>query len=160
MDTKREDRVLTDEETAKKSELLLKYEELLKKEEISWRQKSSVLWLKEDDKNTKFFHKMANAHKRYNNIDQLVIQGELTKEPSRIEGEIVDYYKNLYTEFIRWRPIYQNTQFPVLIEEDRVALQSNFDETEVLRCLKLCASDKAPGQMVSLWVSLSSSGRW
>ncbi|KAF3625895.1 putative mannosyl-oligosaccharide 1,2-alpha-mannosidase MNS3-like [Capsicum annuum] len=73
LDTKRENRVLTDEETTKKSELLLKYEELLKKEEISW---------------------------------------------------------NKSQEFS---------------EEDRVALQSNFDETEVLRCLKLCASDKAPG---------------
>ncbi|KAG5622396.1 hypothetical protein H5410_007614 [Solanum commersonii] len=93
LDTEREDKVFTDEEIAKKSELLLKYEELLKKEEISWRQKSRVLWLKEGDKNTKFFHKMANAHKRYNNIDQLVIHGETTKEPSRMKGEIVGITK-------------------------------------------------------------------
>ncbi|WMV37397.1 hypothetical protein MTR67_030782 [Solanum verrucosum] len=44
LDTEREDKVFTDEEIAKKFELLLKYEELLKKEEISWTQKSRVLW--------------------------------------------------------------------------------------------------------------------
>jgi len=29
-------------------------------EEVSWRQKSRVMWLKERDKCTKFFHSIAN----------------------------------------------------------------------------------------------------
>ncbi|WMV23105.1 hypothetical protein MTR67_016490 [Solanum verrucosum] len=145
LEAEREDRILTNEESAKKSELMLKYEELIKKEEISWRQKSRALWLKEGDKNTKFFHKIANAHRRYNNIDQLMIHGELNQEPSRIKGEIVEYYKRLYKESSQWRPEYINVQCPVLTEEDNQALQSNFEESEVLRCLKLCVVDKAAG---------------
>ncbi|KAG5621167.1 hypothetical protein H5410_006385 [Solanum commersonii] len=134
LEAEREDRILTNEESAKKSELMLKYEELIKKEEISWRQKSRALWLKE-----------ANAHRRYNNIDQLMIHGELNQEPSRIKGEIVEYNKRLYKESSHWRPEYINVQCPVLTEEDNQALQSNFEESEVLRCLKLCAVDKAAG---------------
>jgi len=34
---------------------------------------------------------------------------------------------------------------PTLSVEDKVRLQENFTEEEVLRCLKLCAGDKAPG---------------
>lgn len=36
-------RTLTDDESAKKSNFMLQYEELIKKEEISWRQKSKAL---------------------------------------------------------------------------------------------------------------------
>lgn len=124
---------------------MFKYEELIKKEEISWRQKSRALWLKNGDKNTKFFHNVANAHRRYNNIDQLMIHEELNQEPSRIKGETVEHYKRLYKESSKWRPEYINVQCPVLTEEDTQALQSNFEESEVLRCLKLSAINKAAG---------------
>ncbi|WMV58897.1 hypothetical protein MTR67_052282, partial [Solanum verrucosum] len=145
LDTERVNRTLTVEETTKKAAVLLEYEELVKKEEVSWRQKSRVLWLKEGDKNTKFFHKMANAHRRYNNIDQLMIQGEVTQEKGKIEGEIIAYYKNLYRETHQWRHSYNNVECPMLTEEEKMSLQGRFEENEVLNCLKLCAADKAPG---------------
>ena len=43
--------------------------------ETSWRQKSREIWLKEGDMNTSFFHKMANSHKRRNNIERIRIKG-------------------------------------------------------------------------------------
>lgn len=46
---------------------------------------------------------------------------------------------------LQWRPTCHFDNCPVLSEEEKEALQVDFDENEVLRCLKLCAADKAPG---------------
>jgi hypothetical protein len=52
-------------------------------EEMSWRLKSRVLWLKEGDKCTKFFHTMANSNKRKNFIDSLSIDSTISTKPGR-----------------------------------------------------------------------------
>ncbi|XP_060202490.1 uncharacterized protein LOC132630925 [Lycium barbarum] len=133
LDAVLEERVSTEEESVKKETLLVEYEELIKNEEITCRQKSRSFWLKEGDKNTKFFHKMANAHKRYNNIDQLVIQEETIEEPARIEEEIIDFYQKLHTENTYWRPACNFTNCPIITEEETEVLQGRFKESERMK---------------------------
>lgn len=71
---------------------------------MAWRQRSRDLWLKQGDKNTKYFHRTANAHRRYNNIDKLIVEGETMENPTDIKEEIVTFYQKLYSEPEIWRP--------------------------------------------------------
>lgn len=44
----------------------------LRMEEISWRQKA-CLWIKEEDKNTRYFQYLASHRRRYNYMDELFV---------------------------------------------------------------------------------------
>ena len=58
----------------------------------SWRQKSREVWLKEGDRITSFFHKMASAHWRRNTLAKVKINGaSLTKE-ANIKVGIVEAF--------------------------------------------------------------------
>ena len=69
LDAKEETHRLTLEEKLVQVNLRSNIEKLTLLEEISWRQKSRVLHLKEGDANTRFFHRMANSNKKNNGIE-------------------------------------------------------------------------------------------
>ena len=50
------------------------------------------------DKNTNFFHKVANSHRKVITIDKIKVMEELLTEPAEIQREITEYYENLYSE--------------------------------------------------------------
>ena len=64
-------------------------------EEISWRQKSTKIWLKEGDRNTGFFHKMENSHRMRNNIDRIRIGGDWLNGIEDVRTGIVNALKVL-----------------------------------------------------------------
>lgn len=62
------------EEKEKKMEVLADLEKMSLMEEISWKQKPRIIWLKEGN-NTKFFHKIANSHCSFNTIKSFTKRG-------------------------------------------------------------------------------------
>ncbi|WMV40391.1 hypothetical protein MTR67_033776 [Solanum verrucosum] len=138
-------RQLTDDESYLRAVLTVEFEDNAKREKVSWRQRSRALWLKEGDRNTKFFHRTANSHRRYNNIDKISVNGVRTQEPTIIKEEILNFYQNLYTETERWRPQFIARNGKMISKGDNIMLQSQFTEDEIKDCVMACAGDKAPG---------------
>ena len=74
------------------------YKTWVLREEISWRQKSREVWLKEGDNNTRFFHRMANAHSRRNWLSKLKVNGCWHAEENDLKDSVVGVFHNLFLE--------------------------------------------------------------
>ena len=64
-------------------------------EEIFWRQKSRELSLKEGDKNTEFFHRMANSHRRRNFLLNICVNGRGLEKEVEIKEGLIKTFQNL-----------------------------------------------------------------
>jgi hypothetical protein len=131
-------------------ELQAELEERKKQEEIMWRQKSRVQWLKEGERNTKFFHRAMVHHRYINQITQLEdAQGNPIREHTQIAEELNTYYKELLTETNedRKEAIQRITRhIPSLVTpEKNEALMRPITQEEVDQAVKGMPSGKAPG---------------
>ncbi|KAF3654185.1 putative N-alpha-acetyltransferase 35, NatC auxiliary subunit-like isoform X2 [Capsicum annuum] len=139
-----ESRPASTAESAQMQNLRVELQKLAKAEETSWRQKSRCLWLKEGDRNTKYFQKVANSQRRYN-IDKLSVGSEIIEDQEQIRKEILDLYENLYTEQEPWRPSANFEGLANITGEESMRLEGIFEEEEVFAVIKSCSPDKAPG---------------
>ena len=71
MDRREEDGRLSADVRVTKEDNKLELQKLIVVEEMSWRQKSWVPWLKERDRTTTFFHCLANARRQNNFVSCL-----------------------------------------------------------------------------------------
>ncbi|XP_010650408.1 uncharacterized protein LOC104879402 [Vitis vinifera] len=132
------------EELEARNEAKEEYKKWVLLEEITWRQKSREVWLKEGDRNTGFFHKMANAHRKRNNVDRIKINGVWLTEENDIREGIANAFKTLLSNPGEWRPSVSGLQFEMLEPLDANALETPFTEEEVFDALMGCNGDKAP----------------
>ena len=139
------DRVLSKEEQNLRKQALKEYKKWVIMEETSWRQKSRELCLRTGDRNTGFFHKMVNAHKRVNSLVKIKINGSWLTEERDIKDGVVQVFHSLLLETDEWRPKCNGLQVGVLQGEDVAMLKALFSEEEVFGALSDLNGDKAPG---------------
>ena len=80
------ERSLSEGETELKKEAKETFKKWVLLEETRWRQLSRELSLKEGDKNTGFFHRMAITHRRNNSLDKIKINGVWLAEEQEVRG--------------------------------------------------------------------------
>uniref|UniRef100_A0A2N9H0K3 Reverse transcriptase domain-containing protein n=1 Tax=Fagus sylvatica TaxID=28930 RepID=A0A2N9H0K3_FAGSY len=113
--------------------------------EICWRQKSWVKWLKEGDKNTKYFHSVANSHRRHNSIRHLSMNGVLFTDQDPIKVEVSGFYRQLYIEDTTCRPSLDGLSFSSISPKEAAWLERSFEEEEICKVVSNMNGHKAPG---------------
>ncbi|XP_065639159.1 uncharacterized protein LOC112036069 [Quercus suber] len=101
--------------------------------------------LKEGDNNTRFFHRLANSHRRANHIRSIEVDGVLYEDESAVKSQVIQFYQNLYTETGMWRPTVDGLEFACIGEDERLSLEREFSREEVTQALMEMEGDKAPG---------------
>ncbi|KAH9764852.1 hypothetical protein KPL70_001671 [Citrus sinensis] len=122
---------------------------ILLDEEIYWKQRSRANWLKEGDKNTKYFHAKASSRRRKNKIWGIEDnQGNWMQEEEEVEREFCSYFANLFTTS---RPDQKQVDAaledlkPRVTDEMNEQLMQPFTKEEIVEALSQMCPTKAPG---------------
>lgn len=126
------------------------WENLCKQEEIFWKQKSRVQWLKEGERNTRFFHKSTMANRAHNRISSIKDDGgNLLNSHEEIEVVLVQHFRGIAKEICsdREHSIRDLTRhIPKLVStEDNFDLNRPVTKEEVSEVLKEMQNGKVPG---------------
>ena len=101
--------------------------------------------MKEGDRNTRFFHRMANSHKRRNSIRSISINGRRYVKELEIKEGMVGAFQSLLTASSNWCPPCPDLWFKVIGADQASKLEEMFTEEEILAAISGLNGDKAPG---------------
>uniref|UniRef100_A0A803Q977 Endonuclease/exonuclease/phosphatase domain-containing protein n=1 Tax=Cannabis sativa TaxID=3483 RepID=A0A803Q977_CANSA len=119
---------------------------ILLQKELFWKQKSKQLWLREGDRNSKYFHATATARRRQNAIQRLrIATGEWVDWQGGLLQVVVDYFNDLFTpSAVNFAEVVDCAPSTVTIDQNKKLLEPVLDE-EIKRALFQMHPDKSPG---------------
>ncbi len=145
LDRAEEIRALLPVEVGLRIRLKIRFDEISLQEEIRWKQRSRVHWLKAGDSNTKFFHLRASARKAKNFISLLNTGSRTLSDHGSIASYLFDYFvHHLGSKAGDGTHLDLRTLLP----DDSLnllGLEDPFTEDEVKFAVLSLAPDKAPG---------------
>ena len=103
-------------------------------EEIMRRQKSRENWLKEGDRNTKFFHKLENSHRKHSEMTGLKIDGVWHSGGQDMHQGIVNALQSLLVDLRDWIANVEGLTFLKLEVQEAARLEKLLMEVEVFFC--------------------------
>ncbi|OMO86337.1 reverse transcriptase [Corchorus capsularis] len=125
------------------------FNDLYDREEIMWRQRSKVSWLREGDRNSRFFHSVVNTRKAKNNIASIQDDGgNWHSEIKTVEKVVVDYFKQI---FITSNPLHSDIEHVLGTVDQRVTAEMNakLNRPFTVEDIRVAAfdmgADKSPG---------------
>lgn len=136
---------LTDDEISERRSAQSELWGWLKRKETYWAQNSRAKWVKEGDKNTKYFHALASSRKRRNCITSISANGITIDDFAGIQNEAVSFFRNIFKEDHSCRPIFSGLKFRILSDEQARSLIAPFSRMEIDSAVDSCNAQKAPG---------------
>lgn len=128
--------------------LEISLEKLLSKEELYWRQRSRINWLKSEDRNTTFFHKSTSARRKRNGIRLYNSDNLFVTNQREMEYHVTRFFGNLFaSQLPERRDIRQvNNLIPNKLSNAACEILSHpFTNEEVFKALMDLNPSKAPG---------------
>ena len=119
---------LSGEDQLRRIQLKGEIEHLASLEEISWRQKSRALYVKEGDNNTRLFHRLANSHRNANHIKKIKVDGVLYEDVVEVCSQLVLFYQGLYKETDLGHPSMDGLDFACICGGGEVVLREGVHE--------------------------------
>ncbi|CAL1355598.1 unnamed protein product [Linum trigynum] len=145
LDDKEDCSNLQEVERAEREELKAELQNTLNMQELSWRQKSRESWHQKGERNTRYFHRMANYRRKVNFISRIQIDGRYFEGKQALGEAIANEYKLLFQETTFERPFPNDYLERSLDEDDCRLLTLQFTEKEIWSAIRDCDGFKAPG---------------
>nr|XP_016480295.1 PREDICTED: uncharacterized protein LOC107801479 [Nicotiana tabacum] len=104
-----------------------------------------MLWLKEGDLNTKFFHRVAVVNRRRNFIEFLVVDGVRIEGEEEVKWAILGSMRTYTKRKLVGGRLWGGIEFNHIGKGDSEWLERAFEEEEVHEAMSSCVGDTAPG---------------